>query len=52
MLISDLEQAISPYTVDAITIGALATISIMRENITQFSPDHTKQVVDHEYANR
>jgi len=29
MLISDLEQAIWPYTVDAITKGALATISIM-----------------------
>ena len=52
MLISDLELAIWPYTVDAITIGALATISILRENITQFSPDHTKQEVDHEYANR
>ena len=46
MLISDLEQAIWPYTVDAITIGALATISILRENITQFSPDPTKQEIN------
>ena len=49
MLISDLEQAIWPYTVDAITIGALATISILRRNLTQFSPDHTEQEINHEY---
>jgi len=49
MLISDLEQAIWPYTVDAITKGVLATISILRENITQFSPDPTKQEINHEY---
>ena len=41
-----------PCASGGITIGALATISILRENITQFSPDHTKQEINHEYANR